>query len=723
MISSRKEDDHYALNTEYKAKATEERIRFLILHFTVLPFNKALERLTKEEVSAHYLVPKIDTRGKRIIHCLVDESKVARHAGVSSWRNVANLDHTSIGIEIDNPGFDPKNKASKGEKIWIPFTDYQIDSVIQLAKEIINRYHIPPTAVLGHSDIAPDRKDDPGPLFPWEKLAKHGIGAWPDTDTVKAIEDTLNDQFDIAVLQFELNYYGYKIQITGELDKQTREVVIAFNMHFLGIDSDSLTRKMHATLKALIRKYPRHMLTIGLMSGTSMDGIDAALIDTDGKLEVKELATVSMNYNPDFKVLLKAAEYTVRENKGDLEKAKSGYSKSLIFYLQNELKILPIEIPAKLRNLSNTFYGDSKHPAPTFDEVVKRSTELHAEVVKKLLAKSHYKFSQIDVIGYHGQTLFHNPSAKITVQVGDGELLAQLTGITVVNDFRKRDVASGGQGAPFAPLYHQALAVRDQKYPVAIVNCGGIANVTVITGKTHEDVIGFDTGPGNGLIDLYIQQQTKGKESMDADGHYGSKGKINEEVLQLLHKHAVFVGKENYLSLPPPKSLDVRNNIHLIPELNKLSREDACATLEAFTADTIVNSVDYFKVKPKFWILAGGGWNNPVITHELKKRLSKKLGADIKVMTADQAGWNSKAMEAQIFAYLATRSLQNLPISVPTTTRVPQPLSGGQAHLPPSGATVAVNKLIKDNPTILTGYEKSTVRDQTKKPIAVTTSF
>lgn len=446
------------------------------------------------------------------------------------------------------------------------------------------------------------------------------------------------------------------------------------------------------------------MLSIGLMSGTSMDGIDASLLRTDGNILIEERGFESLRYDQEFRILLKAAEYSVRSHSGDLIEAKNFYQKNIENYLVNELKMLPISISEKMKELSRYFHGN-ENELVTFDQVVERSTRLHAQVVNQLLKKNNFKPEQIDVIGYHGQTLFHRPSVKITIQVGDGNLLAELTKITVVNDFRSRDVKSGGQGAPFAPLYHQALAVRDNTFPVAVVNCGGIANITVITGKTTHDVIGFDTGPGNGLVDRYIKQRTQGKEFMDVNGKYGSKGRVDEKVLHLLHEKSIIVDGNNYFKVTPPKSLDI-GNLKLIPELDDLSLEDACATLEAFTADTIINSVEYFKDKsPKYWVLAGGGWNNPVIFRELKERLEKKLGPDIRVMNADEAGWNSQTMEAQIFAYLAVRSLQGVPISVPGTTRVPEPLSGGHAYLPPTGGTEAVNKLLQLNPAVLSGYE------------------
>jgi anhydro-N-acetylmuramic acid kinase len=409
------------------------------------------------------------------------------------------------------------------------------------------------------------------------------------------------------------------------------------------------------------------MLSIGLMSGTSMDGIDAALIETDGKSQIKELGGVSLNYNADFKILLKSAELAVRTCNGNLEEAKRYYSQAIESYLTKELK-------------STDF---ARFKEFTFDQIVEQSTNLHAEITNSLLKKLNYNPKDIDIIGYHGQTLFHRPSEGITIQIGNGQLLAKKTNIKVINDFRSNDVKSGGQGAPFAPIYHLALAIRDNKYPIAIVNCGGIANVTFITGTTYNDIIGFDTGPGNGLIDRLVKQKTNNTEFMDQDGKYGKKGQINLEILKLLFQKGVLQQQKNYFDINPPKSLDI-DDLKLIEELKDIPLPDACATLAAFTAESIAKSIDYLpkEVVPINWVLAGGGWNNPVIKDQLTISLQNKIKFTLNIKLADEINWNSKYMEAQIFAYLAVRSLLDLPISVPATTKVPKPLSGGRLYTP-----------------------------------------
>lgn len=426
------------------------------------------------------------------------------------------------------------------------------------------------------------------------------------------------------------------------------------------------------------------MLSIGLMSGTSMDGIDAALLETDGSYKlINELGHYSFSYAPQFKMLLKATEYAVRQSGGDLNAAAAHYEQALRAYLKQELKLPESQLTSQIATLNAYLTGkkcDGK--IPSLAAVVQHSTELHGLAVKELLKKTGYHGKEIAVIGYHGQTFFHQPAAKISIVLGNGQDLANALGIRVVNDFRRQDIEAGGQGAPFAPLYHQALAVRDQKTPVVVVNCGGIANITFIQNDRESDLLAFDTGPGNGLIDRLVKQRTHGKESMDENGHYGKRGQINEVVFRALHEKAILQNGQNYLLKQPPKALD-SGDLQLIPELDQLSLEDACATLEAFTAETIVASFELIHTElPSHWILAGGGWHNPVLRSELEKRIKQRAGNKTNVLLANEAGWNSQALEAQIFAYLAVRSLQNKTLSLPTTTGVPYPMTGGSTSIP-----------------------------------------
>ncbi len=405
------------------------------------------------------------------------------------------------------------------------------------------------------------------------------------------------------------------------------------------------------------------MFSIGLMSGTSMDGIDAALLETDGQNEVRELANVSITYEPEFKLILKATEQIVRHYQGDLNQVRKFFSSGL-------------------KNFSSNL-AQEINPHINYDEIIQHSTELHLQAVRKLLQHTAIATENIAVVGYHGQTFFHSPTTKTSVIAGNAQYLADQLGIAVVADFRHDDINAGGQGAPFAPLYHQALAIRDNKFPLAVVNCGGIANITLIYDNNPENLIAFDTGPGNGLIDRYIRQKTLGKETMDKDGQYGSQGKVSAPILQLLYEKSVIQNHNNFFSLPLPKSLDI-GDMQLISEIDNLSFNDACATLEAFTADSIIKAAALSNHPlPLHWILAGGGWHNPVILHELISRL-KKILPEACIQTANEAGWNGQALEAQIFAYLAIRNLKGLPLSYPGTTGVPLPMPGGKVFKPTS---------------------------------------
>jgi anhydro-N-acetylmuramic acid kinase len=317
------------------------------------------------------------------------------------------------------------------------------------------------------------------------------------------------------------------------------------------------------------------------------------------------------------------------------------------------------------------------HTQWTLESVIAHSTTLHARAVKELLKKSGYQAPQIKVVGYHGQTLLHQPGRGRSVIVGDGQSLANDVGIAVVNDFRRQDIACGGQGAPLAPLYHQALAVRDQRLPLIVVNCGGIANVSIIMNSNPLDLIAFDTGPGNVLCDRLVRLRTQGHAQMDAEGHYGLKGVVDPSVLKALYAQSMIQDGASYFLKKPPKSLD-SGDIQLIPELETLSLEDACRTLETFTAQTIVDSVAAVVTDfPVQWIIAGGGFKNPVIVVALQERVSEKIGNQLILKQADEIGWHSQSLEAQMFAYYAVRHLQNKPISFPNTTGVSHAVCGG----------------------------------------------
>ena len=438
------------------------------------------------------------------------------------------------------------------------------------------------------------------------------------------------------------------------------------------------------------------MLSIGLMSGTSMDGIDGSLMETDGNTMIYELGHASTAYAEEFKILLHATQFCIKQYQGQLTLAKQNYADlGIKAYLEQELGLSSIASNNTLTRLKNYSIHTMKS-ALTLDTVITHSTKLHAELVQILLEKYNSQQREIDVIGYHGQAMYHQPNQGLSLILGDGQLLADQLQLPVITDFRSRDLAAGGQGAPFAPIYHQALAARDGLLPAVVVNCGGIANLTLMINQNPEDLIGFDTGPGNGLIDRLVRLRTNGLEQIDEDGRYGMHGKVHQAMLDKLRRQSIIKEGSIYFDLIPPKSLDF-GDLTLIEELNKLSLEDACATLEAFTAATIVDSLNLLddKTIPSTWILAGGGWKNPVLKRELTQRLKQKLGSQIKVKEATYFGWNNQSLEAQIFAYFAVRSLQGKPLSVPGTTNVSKPTTGGRIFLPTTGCSTAVASLLK----------------------------
>lgn len=285
-------------------------------------------------------------------------------------------------------------------------------------------------------------------------------------------------------------------------------------------------------------------------------------------------------------------------------------------------------------------------------------TRLHADVVRTLLRQANLAPSDVDVIGFHGHTVLHRPERRLTRQIGDGALLAQLTGIDVVADFRSADVALGGQGAPLAPLYHVALA-HDLEKPLAVANIGGVGNVTWI--GRNGDALAFDTGPGNALIDDWMRQHGRGES--DVDGRAAAGGTVREDLVAAEMAHS-------YFKLPPPKSLD-RNDFDL-SFVQGLSVEDGAATLTAFTVSSLVAAVGWFPEPVHRWLVCGGGRHNPT----LMARLADAL--EVPVAPVEAVSWRGDALEAEAFAFLAVRSLDGLPLSLPGTTGVPQPTTGGQ---------------------------------------------
>ncbi len=362
------------------------------------------------------------------------------------------------------------------------------------------------------------------------------------------------------------------------------------------------------------------VLAIGLMSGTSQDGVDVALIDTDGEKIAQFGATACRPYTRDERALLRSAtaaaanltERTARPN-----------------------------LIAKAEQLVN---------------------DAHAEAVQTFMAANDLKPENLAVIGFHGQTLLHRPERGLTLQIGDGRALAARLGIPVVYDFRAADVAAGGQGAPLAPIFHRALVRQlNRKPPVAVLNLGGVANVTYIDGDT---LIACDTGPGNALLDDFLRLRTG--HPLDTDGRKAAAGAVNQAMIERLLAHPFF-------TLPPPKSLDRNDFRGLVDDmLDGVSIEDGAATLTALTAAAVATILPYLPRPPASWIVAGGGARNPTLMRMLAERL-----APAHVESGHEAGWSTDSLEAQAFAFLAVRSLRGLPISYPATTGAPRPLSGG----------------------------------------------
>jgi anhydro-N-acetylmuramic acid kinase len=359
--------------------------------------------------------------------------------------------------------------------------------------------------------------------------------------------------------------------------------------------------------------------SIGLMSGTSSDGIDASIIKSDGENEVHFKGNKFLPYD---------------------EKTKTK-----IRYLKEKINLIT----------------DLEKNRLEINNLEREVTLLHAKSISLILQKYNLDNSEIDIIGFHGHTIFHNFKEKKTKQIGDGRLLSNLTKLNVINNFRENDINQGGQGAPLVPIFHKALQTKLKlKMPLLFVNIGGISNVTYLS--ENKKIVSLDTGPGNFLIDKIIQLKSKNKIQFDKDGTTAFTGNIDRNILD------GFLSDPYYDSLPP-KSLDV-NDFNL-SSLRSLSLEDSVKTLSELTSVTIVNSLDFFNTKPNEIILCGGGRKNKYIFERIKK-LSNILTNNIDLYKLD-----GDFIESQAFAYLAIRSLLKKPISFPETTGVSKPSIGG----------------------------------------------
>jgi len=387
------------------------------------------------------------------------------------------------------------------------------------------------------------------------------------------------------------------------------------------------------------------MRALGLMSGTSLDGIDVALLETDGERRIVPGPFMSFPYT--------------REQRATIAEA-----------------------------LAHARFVRSRHERPGNLPMAERMiTELHASAVSAFLRKTRIARESVDVIGFHGQTVLHKPEDGLTVQLGLPELLAEYANIPVVADLRIADIDGGGQGAPLAPVYHWALAgsaregstgsggddterrTEGEGGPIAFLNVGGVANVTFV-GRPGVDgteaLVAFDTGPGNALIDDWMLKHTD--KAHDPDGAYAARGNVHENVVQFYANH-------DYFAKAPPKSLD--RNTFFWDMMDWMSVDDGAATLTACTAEAVARALTFAPIRPGRIIVTGGGRHNGTLMAMLGDRLG------IEVVAAEAAGFNGDAVEAQAWAYLAVRSVKGLDITFPGTTGIAKPMTGGRTHQPP----------------------------------------
>jgi anhydro-N-acetylmuramic acid kinase len=367
---------------------------------------------------------------------------------------------------------------------------------------------------------------------------------------------------------------------------------------------------------------------LGLMSGTSMDGIDVALLDTDGVSAPARGPARTYPYDAAFRRRLESAMQTA--------KAISERSQR----------------PGDLADIEGEI------------------TDRHAEAVRRFLAETGIAAATIDAVGFHGQTVLHRPAEALTVQLGDGQGLATALGCRVVHDMRAADMRAGGQGAPLVPAYHAALAaalpdgLRDM--PVVFVNIGGISNITYLDGAG--DPIAFDSGPGNALLDQWVAREAG--IAFDQNGAIASEGGIIDRLA------ADYLGS-SFFAKTVPKSLDRFDFLPPAPDAGSL--EDVARTLCFVAAQSILKAAEHLPRAPKLWIVCGGGRRHPAIMQDLREGAAEK-GA--RVVSAEEAGFDGDAMEAEAWAFLAVRSLRGLPLTWPTTTGCRAPTTGGILSAP-----------------------------------------
>ncbi|MBA3483078.1 MAG: anhydro-N-acetylmuramic acid kinase [Pirellulales bacterium] len=349
------------------------------------------------------------------------------------------------------------------------------------------------------------------------------------------------------------------------------------------------------------------MVAVGLMSGTSGDGVDAALLETDGENKIGFLGGLTLPYDEDLRGrLLEASQHDVPLS-----------------------EVLRIE---------------------------KEISEHHVEAVKQLLAQHPKLAKKVEIVGFHGHTVRHSASDGITMQIGNPWILARDLKLPVVGDFRRCDIANGGQGAPLVGMFHRALFSKEPR-PTVVLNLGGVANVTWLGEK--DEIIAGDTGPGCGLLDEWAQ--TMADLPHDRDGHLAQAGEVDWDTVEAALDSPFF-------GLPLPKSADRFDFDHV--DVSSLSVEDGAATLCAVTAEAVFRAVKKLPAMPKKTWVTGGGVHHPVIMRMLGERLGE-------IQNVSKFGLNPDTLEAECFAWLAVRHQRGLPLTMPETTGCESPQSGG----------------------------------------------
>lgn len=361
-----------------------------------------------------------------------------------------------------------------------------------------------------------------------------------------------------------------------------------------------------------------HYFTIiGLMSGTSMDGINGSVVKTNGKNMIRMNINEKILYDEKTKKLFK--NHVIN---GDITSSKI-----------------------------NT-------------ELITRITKDHAKLINKII-KTHKIIP--DYVGFHGQTIHHDPSKRLSLQIGDPKYLAKIINIKVISDFRKKDIKLGGQGAPLAPIYHQNIIdTLDLPKPTCFVNIGGVSNITYWDGK---DLIGFDTGPGNHLLDKFCQEVLN--IPYDESGKIASRGKEKYKIIEKFLQHPYF--KTKY-----PKSLDKNHFDGIYHQIKKngLSHADFLSSLSTVTIKSIIKSIDLLPKKVKLLVIMGGGSFNTFFLNGIKSLFPGVT------KTADELGLNSDFIEAELICFLSARFLNNLTTTFPNTTGVSSPTVGGKLYKP-----------------------------------------